>query len=129
MTKNAHLKPTAAELEILQILWKYGPSTVRFVNEKLNERKVVGYTTTLKIMQLMNEKHFLERETSQRSHIYCPLVKEKETQGVLLDRFLETAFGGSALKLVMQILGHHRTSKAEIAQIKDFLKSLERGEE
>lgn len=125
MKKDAVPRPTEAELEILQILWKHGPCTVRFVNDQLNQKKTVGYTTTLKIMQLMFEKKLLERDESTRSHLYRAVVKEKETQGLLLDRFLETAFGGSALKLVMQALGNHKASKEEISQIRDLLDNLE----
>jgi predicted transcriptional regulator len=125
MKKDSVAKPTEAELEILQILWKHGPCTVRFVNDRLNKRKTVGYTTTLKIMQLMLEKNLLKRNESTRSHLYQAVVKEKETQGLLLNRFLETAFGGSALKLVMQALGNHKTSKEEISQIRKLLDNLE----
>jgi predicted transcriptional regulator len=125
MKNDAVTRPTEAELEILQILWKHGPCTVRFVNDQLNQKRTVGYTTTLKIMQLMFEKKLLERDESTRSHLYRATVKEKETQGLLLDRFLETAFGGSALKLVMQALGNHKASTEEISQIRDLLDNLE----
>lgn len=125
MKKDAVPRPTEAELDVLQILWKHGPCTVRFVNDQLNQKKNVGYTTTLKIMQLMFEKKLLERDESTRSHLYRTAVKEKETQGLLLDRFLETAFGGSALELVMQALGNHKASKEEISQIRDLLDHLE----
>jgi len=125
MKKDAVPRPTEAELEILQILWKHGPCTVRFVNDQLNRKRTVGYTTTLKIMQLMFEKKLLERDETARSHLYLAVIKENETQGLLLDRFLETAFGGSALKLVMQALGNHKASKEEISQIRDLLDNLE----
>ena len=125
MKENSVPKPTESELEILQILWKHGPCTVRFVNDLLNEKKKVGYTTTLKIMQLMLEKKILKRDEKKRSHFYRPAVKEKETQRLLLDRFLQTAFGGSAMKMVMQALGNHKTSKEEISQIRKFLDNLE----
>ena len=125
MKKDAVPRPTEAELEILQILWKYGPCTVRYVNDQLNQKKTAGYTTTLKIMQLMFEKKLLDRDDSARSHLYRAVVKEKETQGLLLDRFLQTAFGGSALKLVMQALGNHKASKEEISQIRKLLDNLE----
>jgi BlaI family penicillinase repressor len=125
MKNDAAAKPTEAELEILQILWKHGPCTVRFVHDKLKEKKEVGYTTTLKIMQLMLEKNLVQRDESTRSHLYRAAVKEKETQGLLLDRFLETAFAGSALKLVMQALGHHKASPEEISQIRQLLDNLE----
>ncbi len=125
MKKDAVPKPTEAELEILQILWKNGPCTVRFVNDNLNKKKAVGYTTTLKIMQLMFEKGHLKRDESTRSHLYRSAVKERETQGLLLNRFLETAFGGSAMKMVMQALGNHKASREEISRIRELLDQLE----
>jgi len=125
MKKNAVPRQTESELEILQVLWKHGPCTVRFVNDKLNENKKVGYTTTLKIMQLMFEKNILKRDDTQRSHLYRAVVKEKETQRLLLDRFLETAFGGSAMKLVMQALGNHSASREEISRIRELLNTME----
>ena len=125
MKKDAVPKPTEAELEVLQILWKHGPCTVRFVNDQLNEKKTVGYTTTLKIMQIMFEKDLLRRDEKARSHLYRAAAKEKDTQRLLLDRFLETAFGGSAVKLVMQALGNHKASKEEIARIRELLDNLE----
>ena len=127
MKKAKIPKPTVAELEILQILWKHGPSTVRHINDKLNEKKRVGYTTTLKIMQLMLEKKLLFRDEKERSHIYRPAIEENETQKFLLDGFLETAFGGSASKLVLQALGNHRASKEEIARIRELLDAIEGG--
>jgi predicted transcriptional regulator len=122
--KSLH-KPTEAELDTLRILWEHGPCTVRFVNDKLNEKKEVGYTTTLKIMQIMFEKNLLKRDESKRSHLYSPTLKEKETQSLLLDKFLQSAFGGSAMKLVMQALGNHKASKDEISRIREFLDNLE----
>lgn len=125
MKTRQNLKPTQSELEILQVLWEDGPCTVRFVNEKLMEKKKVGYTTTLKIMQLMHEKKLLERDEKNRSHLYLPSVGENETQKLLLDRFLQTAFGGSAMKMVMQALGNRKTSKEEIFRIREFLDKIE----
>ncbi|MCP4151543.1 MAG: BlaI/MecI/CopY family transcriptional regulator [bacterium] len=121
MKDNAVLKPTEAELEIFSVLWENGPSTVRTVNDSLNKKKKVGYTTTLKIMQLMFEKKMLNRDDSRRSHMYSPAVKETETRKLLVDRFLETAFGGSAMKLVMQVLGNHEVSQEEVSRIKELL--------
>ena len=90
MNKSLNIKPTYSELEILQVLWQYGPSSVRFINEELNLRKRVGYTTTLKIMQIMTEKGMLERKEEGRKHIYSAVIQEKETQNLLLGKFLET---------------------------------------
>ncbi|OKL40910.1 BlaI/MecI/CopY family transcriptional regulator [Pontibacter flavimaris] len=120
-------KPTESELEILQVLWQHGPSTVRFVHEELSETKDAGYTTTLKIMQLMTEKGMLEADKSSRSHIFRPLLQEEDTQQQLLDRFLDTAFRGSASKLVMQALGNSRASKEELDEIRNLLDKLEGG--
>ena len=125
--KRNNIKPTASELEVLQILWKNGASTVKSVNDELNKNKIVGYTTTLKIMQIMHEKGLLDREKSGRSHIYKPVPQKDETQNVLLEKILETAFAGSASKLIMQALGRSKTSKKEIEEIKEYLVKLERG--
>lgn len=125
--KRNNIKPTASELEVLQILWKNGASTVKSVNDELNKNKIVGYTTTLKIMQIMHEKGLLDREKSGRSHIYKPVPQKDETQNVLLEKILETAFAGSASKLIMQALGRSKTSKKEIEEIKEYLIKLERG--
>jgi len=126
MAKKTTPKPTGAELEILQILWQQGPSTVRFINDALNKKKDVGYTTTL-IMQIMTEKKLVNRDVSNRSHIYSAAYKQIETQKVLTDKLLETAFGGSASKLVMQALGGKKTSKKDINEIRKFLDSIEGG--
>jgi BlaI family transcriptional regulator, penicillinase repressor len=122
-------KPTESELEILSILWENGPSTVKFINDKLNEKKDVGYTTTLKIMQIMFDKDLLSREKSGRSHTYRTKIKKDETRGILLEKILETAFSGSASKLVMQAIGRSRTSQKEIEEIKAYLEKFERGKD
>lgn len=125
-------KPTDAELEILRALWQNGPSTVRFVNDALNEQREetqqIGYTTTLKMMQLMTEKGLLKRDVSQRTHIYDTLVSEEVTQKTLIDKLLDTAFGGSAKKLVMQALGQSKTSKSELEEIKKLIQDMEKGD-
>jgi len=118
-------KPTDSELEILQVLWQHGPATVRLVNEQLSQNREVGYTTTLKIMQLMLEKGLVQRDDEGRSHIYRAAVREQDTQSLLLDKFVDATFGGSALKLVMQALGHRRTSPDELAQIRRLLNDIE----
>ena len=120
-------KPTEAELEVLQVLWKQGASTVKKVHEALASTKEVGYTTTLKIMQNMFEKKLVQRKPSGRSHIYEAIVSEEATQKKLLDRFLQTAFGGSAMKLVMQALGNHTATKEEIESIRKILNKQEGG--
>lgn len=123
--KNKY-NPTESELEILQLLWKNGPSTVRFINEKQNEIKEVGYTTTLKIMQIMSEKGMLEVNKESRQHIYTPVLDEGETKGKLLDGFLKKTFSGSAMKMVMQALGNHNPSKEELDEIKNLINDIER---
>ena len=123
--KSSNIKPTGSELEVLQLLWENGESTVKSVNAELNKNKNVGYTTTLKIMQIMYEKGLLDRRKSSRSHIYKPIPQKDETQNVLLEKILETAFAGSASKLVMQALGRSKTSKKEIEEIKEYLTKLE----
>jgi len=112
-------------MEILNILWSNGPSTVRAVSDELNKIRPLTYTTTLKTMQVMMEKGFLRRDDSRRSHLYSPFIKEKETKKALLDRFLKTIFAGSTSNLVAQALGHHNPSKAEIAKIRSYLDQLE----
>ena len=119
------MKPTDSELEILRVLWKYGPSTVRFVNEKLNEHREVGYTTTLKIMQIMIAKGMVEREMDGRTHIYSTITDMEVTQGQLVDKLMHTAFEGSAQKLIMHALGNHNSSKEELDEIKKLIIKLE----
>ena len=117
--------PTEAELEVLQVLWRAGPATVRTVNDRLNEKRRIGYTTTLKTMQIMTEKGMLHRDEQGRSHIYTPSQQEQETQKVLLDRILERAFGGSAAKLVMGALRGGEASRQEISEIRALLEEME----
>jgi BlaI family transcriptional regulator, penicillinase repressor len=121
-------QPTDAELEILQVLWENGPSTVRFINDKLNEKKNVGYTTTLKIMQIMNDKGILTRRKKERTHVYTPVLKEVETQSILIDKLLRIAFSGSASKLIMQALGGKKTSADELKKIKELIANLEKNQ-
>lgn len=123
--KNNLPKPTDAEMEILHVLWQYGPSTVRLINEELCKTRNVGYTTTLKIMQIMFDKGILQREQEGRTHIYSPAISELEVQEKVLDRLLETTFGGSAKKLVMRVLGQNRSSKEELEEIKKLIDKLE----
>ena len=116
------LEPTKAELEILQVLWQHGPSTVRLVNDKLNEEKrEVNYTSTLKLMQIMHEKGLLTRDESQMKHVYAAAEEEHKTKSFLLDRFVDTLYNGSASKLLMQLLGNKKTSKKEMDEIRALL--------
>ncbi|MBI9035494.1 MAG: BlaI/MecI/CopY family transcriptional regulator [Bacteroidales bacterium] len=120
-------KPTEAELEILQILWKQGASTVRSVNEEMNQKRKVGMTTTLKIIQIMTEKGILKRDDSKRPAKFIPLVDEAQTQSLLIDKLLSSAFGGSAFKMVMQALGNHKSSEDEMQKIKELIDQMEKG--
>jgi BlaI family penicillinase repressor len=122
---EGQLKPTESELEILQILWSRGVATVRQVNEELLKQREVGYTTTLKIMQIMFEKGMLTREEEGRYHVYKAKAEERGTQNLLLNRFIEKTFRGSASKMVMEALGNQKVSKEEIDEIKELLKKLE----
>ena len=121
------IKPTESELEILQILWQHGSQSVRLVNEMLSKKsgEEIGYTTTLKLMQIMTDKELVKRNTEQRSHIYEAAVKESVTQKSLLNEFLDAAYRGSASTLVMQALGQHNASNEELQQIKDLINNLE----
>jgi len=125
--KQEHLKPTESELEILQVLWAKGACTVREVNEQLNLRKETGYTTTLKIMQIMTEKGLLTRDESQRTHVYRATVQEQDTQKQLLDKFLDSVFKGSTANLVMQTLGNSQTSPEELREIRKLIDNMEKG--
>ena len=119
------IQPTDSELEILKILWREGASSVRTVNEALSKEKETGYTTTLKFMQIMHEKGLLDRDTSQRSHIYHSLVAEKDIKGSLLKTFTKNAFEGSASQLILQALGNNKMSNDELKEIKALINKLE----
>lgn len=119
-------KPTDAELEILQVLWEHGPSPVRFVNDELAERRNVGYTTTLKLLQIMHDRGLVVRNTDARSHIYEAAIGRDATQRNLLGNFVDNVFSGSAMDLVMQALGHHKASKEELDQIKALIEKIEK---
>lgn len=118
-------QPTERELMILAILWSSGASTVKQVNEKMNETERVGYTTTLKLMQIMTEKGLLVRDDSQFKHIYKPAVTEENTQNQLVSNLLERGFGGSAEKLVMRALSAKKVSRKELVKIKKLLDEIE----
>lgn len=121
------MQPTEGELVILQVLWSSGPSTVRTVNERLNANsdKEIGYTTTLKLMQLMAEKGLVSRDTSSRTHIYAAVLPEEKAQKTLLRRFVDTTFGGSASRMVLRALGEGKASPEELAEIKRLITQLE----
>ncbi len=122
---NKKYYPTEAELEILQVLWAKGPSSVRLVNGLLNEVRDVGYTTTLKIMQIMTDKGLVTRDTSSRTHIYHPAVKESDTQESLLTNFIQKAYRGSAMRLVMQALGQQKATPEELQKLKQIINDMD----
>lgn len=123
--QNKPVEPTKSELEILQVLWRLGPSTVREVNNELIKVKDTNYTTTLKFMQLMADKGLLTRDESQMKHVYSVAEEEQKTKAYLLDKFVDSMYNGSASKLVMQLIGNKKTSLQELQEIKDLLRSLE----
>jgi len=125
MRKN---KPTEAELEILQILWERGRATVREVNESRSRIREVGYTTTLKLMQIMTAKGLLSRRKKGKSHVYKTRYSQSDTQKRMVDRVLQTAFQGSAMSLVLQVLGNKKTSQDELKRIKEYIEKLEGGQ-
>ncbi len=119
------VKPTDSELEILNILWQNGDSTVREIHEELDKTKEVGYTTTLKLMQIMHDKKLLTRDTSSRTHIYKAAINKEDTQGQIVKRMVENVFNGSTMQLVMQALGNHKASNSELEQIREYLDKIE----
>ena len=124
--KTKQPRPTDAELEILRVLWNRGPSTVRDVYEELKRDKDVGYTTVLKFMQIMVEKGLLNRDESQMKHVYSAAQEENKTKSMLLDRFIESIYNGSASSLMMQLLGNKKTSKKELDAIRELLNKMEK---
>ena len=125
-SRHVKAEPTKSELEILKVLWENGPSTVRQVNSKLNEQtRAVQYTSTLKLMQIMQEKGLLKRDDSNMKHVYSPAEPEQKTKNVLLEKFVKNMYNGSASSLVMQLLGNKKTSKKELQAIKDLLNKID----
>src|SRR5438132_10878259 len=118
-------RPTDAELAILGVLWQRGPSTVRDVHEQLNRDGTTGYTTILKLLQIMIEKGLVVRDETQRAHIYEARYSEQKTQRQLLSDLADRAFGGSAAKLVLQALSGRKTSAEELNAIREMLERLE----
>ncbi|MDB5207338.1 MAG: BlaI/MecI/CopY family transcriptional regulator [Flavisolibacter sp.] len=123
---SKYIKPTESELEILNILWQNNTSTVRDVHEGLAKIKDVGYTTTLKLMQIMHEKGLVKRDESMRTHVYQPAVNKENTQKHLLDKMIDSLFGGSSTQLVLQALGsgEQKVSAEELEQIQTLLNNL-----
>lgn len=118
-------RPTDAELSILRVLWERGPSTVRDVHEQLNRNIPTGYTTVLKLLQIMTEKGLVVRDEANRAHVYESRYGEQKTQRQLLSDLADRAFGGSATKLVMQALSGRKASAEELSAIRELLDELE----
>ncbi|MHC4441055.1 MAG: BlaI/MecI/CopY family transcriptional regulator [Planctomycetota bacterium] len=128
MAKRTIPRPTDAELTILRVLWQRGPSTVREIQTELNRERPTGYTTVLKLLQIMTEKGSVRRDETRRTHVYQARLSEDQTQKQLISDLMGRAFQGSAYKLVMQALSARKTSDQELAQIRELLDRLERNQ-
>lgn len=126
MTLIKNTKPTESELEILQVLWANNTATVRTVHEELSKTKDAGYTTTLKLMQIMHEKGLVTRDDSSKTHIYQPAVSREKTQKQFLNKMIDTLFAGSSANLVLQALGGHDASQAELEKIQALINELKK---
>jgi predicted transcriptional regulator len=125
MSRGRLPRPTDAELEILRVLWRRGPSTVREVQEDLDRDKSPGYTTVLKLLQIMADKGLVTRDESDRAHVYRAAAAEEETQSHLVGDLLDRAFGGSASRLVLSALANRPASAEELAEIRRLLDAYE----
>lgn len=123
---DKNLKPTESELEILQVLWNAKEATVRLVHEELSKTKESGYTTTLKLMQIMHEKGLVTRDDSSKTHIYQPAISRENTQKQLVNKMINTLFAGSSANLVMQALGGHNASNEELEKIQQLITQLKK---
>ena len=126
MTINKNTKPTESELEILKILWNKESATVREVHEELSKTKESGYTTTLKLLQIMFEKGLVKRDDTNKTHVYQPAVSQQKTQKQFLEKMINTLFSGSSTQLVLQALGNQKASKDELEEIQKYLDNLKK---
>jgi len=126
MVKSKTNKPTKSELEILSVLWKLGQATVREVFEIVNEQRPASYTTVLKLMQIMHEEGLVERDAANKAHVYRAKIKQNETGRQMLSDVLQKVFGGSALKLVQQVLEAETTSAEEMTEIRKMIERAEK---
>ena len=126
MSTTKSIKPTESELEILQVLWQKGTASVREVHEELLKIKEAGYTTTLKLMQIMFEKGLVKRDDSMKTHIYQPAVSKEKTQKHLVGKMIDNLFGGSPTELVIQALGNHKASTDELEAIQKLIDNLKK---
>jgi BlaI family transcriptional regulator, penicillinase repressor len=124
MEKFKILKPTESELEILGVLWQQGTATVRNVHEEICKTKDAGYTTTLKLMQIMFEKGLVTRDSSSKTHIYTPAVTKEKTQKQFVNKMINSLFAGSSAQLVMHALGGNNTSNEELEKIQTLINEL-----
>jgi BlaI family transcriptional regulator, penicillinase repressor len=127
MARNALPRPTDGELAILRVLWVDGPGTVRDIHGKLQGDRTVGYTTVLKLLQIMTDKGLVRRDESERTHVYRAAASEDHTQQQLVRDLLDRAFGGSAQKLILQALSARKASRDELDQIRKLLDELKGG--
>jgi BlaI family penicillinase repressor len=119
-------EPTRAQLEILQVLWKHGPSTVRFVNDRLNQQKQsLSYTSTLKLMQIMHEKGMVHRDERSMTHVYSAALEEQKTKSVVLKKFVDAMYDGSVKSLMLELLGGEKTTNKDWDTIKELLTRLD----
>ncbi|MEO6000139.1 MAG: BlaI/MecI/CopY family transcriptional regulator [Chitinophagaceae bacterium] len=127
--KGKETAPAKSELEVLQILWASGPSTVRFVHDKLNEQKeAVQYTSTLKLMQVMTEKGMLKRDETNMKHIYTAVLEQEKTKGFMLGRFLDSMYNGSVSNLMLALVKNEKTSEKELEILKEMIRKLDKEE-
>ena len=126
MTLIKNTKPTESELEILHVLWNEQSATVRTVHEELLKTKDAGYTTTLKLMQIMFEKGLVTRDDSNKTHIYRPAVTREKTQKQFLNKMIDTLFAGSPSELVLQALGGHAASEEDLEKIQQLINQLKK---
>jgi len=126
MSATRNIKPTESELEILRVLWGRTTASVREVHEELAKHKDVGYTTTLKLMQIMHEKGLVKRDDSIKTHIYQAIVSREKTQKQMVGKMIDTLFGGSPTELVMQALGNHKASAVELDEIQKLIDNLKK---
>lgn len=124
-----NFRPTDAELEILNVLWELGPSTVRAVHDHLSNNREVGYTTILKLMQIMAEKKIVTRDESQRSHVYHVAATKEETQSDLLADLATRVFGGSYQELAMQALANHTPNEEELRAIEKLIRAQKKSQQ
>lgn len=127
MPRKRSPQPTEVELAILRVLWDRGPSSVREVHEVLQERRDTGYSTTLKMMQVMFDKGLLTRDESRRPQLYAPSVPEEQTQRQIVDDLIHKVFGGSARKLVLRAVQSEHVTANELAEIRRILRKMDGG--